>query len=740
MRRWLARPRSLSYRLTLLVLAIGAQVLLVIGLSYADQLAERRRLELEGLTRSARNSASVLEGFLRSLDSTTFAGAGLLARSPDAFDQATYGPYLASITQHYRELRALFITDRDGKVVVSASGEGIGIDLSSRPYMQVLKTDVDRVWSGSIAGLQSGDITVAFGRPVRTSAGSVRGYLITAFYPERLIQTLKIDLPPDAQLVLIDERGRLLYATDRTEPARTEIDLTDAPGVRDALGGGVVTIDGTETPFQGGARYGALVPIPRTGWVLGVTRPLAALEAEAFSRLAANAAAVIASILFAAAVAAYLANRLARPLRELSTSAAAIARGERPVIPTFNGTVEVEQLSETMRTMQTAIASREDDLRQQQLRLRESDARLRATVEVALDAVVTMDEAGRIIEWNPGAQATFGWSRDEVLGRTMVETIIPVRYRPLHLEGLRRFLQTGSGKVLNRRIEIEALHRDGHEFPVELAISPIRLDRKFLFTGFIRDITSRRRIDEVQTAALVEVQEALRLRDEFLAAAAHDLRTPMTTIKGHLQLIRRRLGEPVSDPIATSLAQLDRGTAKMIDLINELLDIARIRTGQPPSLDLREVDLVALTQNVADAFAGQAPRHEVTIRAVVPRLVGIWDPVRLERMLTNLVSNAIKYSPDGGQVTLTATEESDRGVRWAVVSVSDQGMGIPEADLPRLFTRFFRASNVEGIEGTGIGLEATRRIVELHRGTIQVSSREAAGSTFTVRLPMAAGR
>ena len=740
MRRWLARPRSLSSRLTLLVLAIGAQVLLVIGLSYADQLAERRRLELEGLTRSARNGASVLDGFLRSLDSTTFAAAGLLARSPDAFDQATYGPYLASITQQYTELRALFITDKDGKVLVSASGEGIGIDISSRPYMPALKADVDRVWSGSIAGLQSGDITVAFGRPVRTSAGSVRGYLITAFYPERLIQTLKFDLPPDAQLVLIDERARLLYATDRTEPARTEIDLTDAPGVRDALGGGVVTIDGTETPFQGGARYGALVPVPRTGWVLGVTRPLAALEAEAFSRLAGNAAVVVAGILFAAALAAYLANRLARPLRELSTSAAAIARGERPLIPPFRGTVEVEQLSETMRTMQTAIASREDDLHQEQVRLRESDARLRATVEVALDAVVTMDEAGRIVEWNPAAQTTFGWSRDEVVGRTMVDTIIPLRYRPLHIEGLRRFLETGNGKVLNRRIEIEALHRDGHEFPVELAISPIRLDQKFVFTGFIRDITSRRRIDEVQTAALVEVQEALRLRDEFLAAAAHDLRTPMTTIKGHLQLIRRRLGDPLPGPIATSLAHLDRGTARMVDLINELLDIARIRAGQPPSLDLLEVDLVALTRNVADAYSGQSPRHEVTFRAVVPKLVGIWDPVRLERMLSNLVSNAIKYSPEGGRVTLAATEESDGDVRWAVVSVSDEGVGIPEADLPRLFTRFFRASNVEGIEGTGIGLEATRRIVELHRGTIEVSSREGAGSTFTVRLPMAAGR
>src|SRR5882762_1163563 len=355
-------PMSLSTRLTVLVAILGIPVLLIIGLSYADQVRERRASELDTATRSARNGASIVEGFLRDLENTTFAMAGVLATATK-YDQATYGAYLASLTKAYPELRAYFITDPSGKVVASASGEGIGVDLSTRPYLPPLKAGVDRVWSGSISGLQSGDITVAFGRPIRATDGTVRGFVILAFYPERVLQTLRVDFPPDAQLALIDEKGRLLYASDRTEPATTEIDLIDQPGVRDALQGKVVPVDGVATPLSTDRRYGALAPIARTGWVLAITRPLAALENELLSRLVGDAAAVLGTLVLAALLAAYVANRLARPLRQLSRSAVAIGRGDRPVIPQLTGGAEVEQLSAAMRTMQEAVAHREDDLR-----------------------------------------------------------------------------------------------------------------------------------------------------------------------------------------------------------------------------------------------------------------------------------------------------------------------------------------------------------------------------------------
>jgi len=356
-------PWSLSTRLTLLVAILAIPVLLIISLSYADQVRERRASELDTATRSARNGASIVDGFLRDLENTTFAMAGVLASSTQPYDQATFGAYLASLTKAYPELRAFFITDTNGKVLASASGEGIGVDLSTRPYLPPLKAGADRVWSGSISGLQSGDITVAFGRPIRATDGTVRGFVILAFYPERVLQTLRVDFPPDAQLALIDERGSLVYASDRTEPAAKEIDLVDQPGVRDALQGKVVPIDGVATPLSSDRRYGALVPIARTGWVLAMTRPLAALEAELLTRLVGDAAAVLGTLLVAALLAAYVANRLARPLRELSRSAAAIGRGERPIIPQLAGGAEVAQLSAAMRAMQAAVAHREDDLR-----------------------------------------------------------------------------------------------------------------------------------------------------------------------------------------------------------------------------------------------------------------------------------------------------------------------------------------------------------------------------------------
>ena len=229
--------------------------------------------------------------------------------------------------------------------------------------MASLKGGADHVWSGSITGLQSGDITVAFGRPIRGTDGSTRGFVIIAFYPERVLQALRVDVPPDAQLALIDERGRLVYASDRREPATTEIDLIDAPGVRDALQGKLVPVDGVATPLSSDRRYGAMVPIARTGWALAMTRPLAALESELFTRLVGDAALVLGTLLVAGLLAAYAANRLARPLRQLSRSAVAIGRGDRPTIPQLTGDAEVEQLSSAMRTMQAAVAHREDDLR-----------------------------------------------------------------------------------------------------------------------------------------------------------------------------------------------------------------------------------------------------------------------------------------------------------------------------------------------------------------------------------------
>jgi signal transduction histidine kinase len=168
-----------------------------------------------------------------------------------------------------------------------------------------------------------------------------------------------------------------------------------------------------------------------------------------------------------------------------------------------------------------------------------------------------------------------------------------------------------------------------------------------------------------------------------------------------------------------------------------VLDAARLQEGRPLELDRRPTDLVALARRAAAECQQTTGRHRIRCEAQVPRLVGRWDAARLERVLGNLLDNAVKYSPGGTEITLTVA----RSGATAVVAVRDRGVGIPAGDLPRVFERFYRGSNVAGrIGGTGLGLAGVKRIVEQHGGTIEVESVEGVGSTFTVRLPLRARR
>ena len=250
---------------------------------------------------------------------------------------------------------------------------------------------------------------------------------------------------------------------------------------------------------------------------------------------------------------------------------------------------------------------------------------------------------------------------------------------------------------------------------------------------------ARRAAQAVDNARLYrEVQTALHTRDEFLSSAAHDLKTPLTSIKGLAQLAQRRAARmqmAESDKIVETLDRIEFSATRMTRLINELLDVARLQMGQPLEIERRSTDLVALSSQTVAEHQALTERHQIQVESHAAHLIGAWDAARLERVLGNLLSNAIKYSPDGGEVLVSVgLDPSDE--RVALVVVRDHGVGIPPGDLPRIFERFHRAANVTGqIPGTGIGLAAAHHIVEQHGGTIEVQSNVGEGSTFTVRLP-----
>lgn len=225
---------------------------------------------------------------------------------------------------------------------------------------------------------------------------------------------------------------------------------------------------------------------------------------------------------------------------------------------------------------------------------------------------------------------------------------------------------------------------------------------------------------------------------EMLATISHDLKNPLTRIKGLAQVLQRRLARDRSlDPaqIHDALAQIDRTVGKMTIALNELVETAHVPAGEAPALECRWTDLVAVVRHLVEEYQQATEHHRISLHTEEPELVGTWDAPRLERAVSNLISNAVKYSPGGGEIVVRLERAEPEG--WAVLQVRDEGIGIPTADLPRIFEGTHRAANAVGrIAGTGMGLPAVRQTVEQHGGIVVADSQEGRGTTVTVWLPL----
>lgn len=241
------------------------------------------------------------------------------------------------------------------------------------------------------------------------------------------------------------------------------------------------------------------------------------------------------------------------------------------------------------------------------------------------------------------------------------------------------------------------------------------------------------RLFEAERRAHAQTESALHLRDEFLAIAAHELKTPMTSIRGHAQLLQRiftRTGSLPTDLLTRSIGAIDRETAKLSRLIEQLLDVSRIERGRL-SVTPAPTDLNDLIAGVVAAFQSQTTKHTLDFRASEPVVCPV-DPLRFEQIVRNLVDNAIKYSPDGGPVWLDLGR--DRSGR-VVLAVTDRGLGIPEEHRGKIFERFYQAHAQSYQSGLGLGLAITREIIDLHGGEIHAEFPPEGGTRFVVRLP-----
>ncbi len=361
--------------------------------------------------------------------------------------------------------------------------------------------------------------------------------------------------------------------------------------------------------------------------------------------------------------------------------------------------------------------------------LRVSEERARRVIEGAHEAFVSIDGRGTITDWNAQAERVFGWGRDEAIGRSLAETIIPERFREPHRQGLRRFLEVGKGEMVDKLLALDALHRDGHELPVELTIAPQRVPGGWQFNAFIRDVTERKRLEAERDRFNAELERSNEELEQFAYVASHDLTEPLRTIGGFVQLLQHRYRGKLDEQGDRFIEATASGVERMEAMIDALLKLSRI--GQTKV----GVELVDCEQAVEQASLNLRPvisEHKAKLQVgELPEFLG--EPALIGELFQNLISNAVKYGDPESPVVSVSAERIDG--EW-IFSVEDNGAGIDPKQATRVFEMFKRLHDRDQA-GAGIGLAICKRIVDKHGGRIWVEPRSDGGSAFRFAIPAA---
>jgi two-component system sensor histidine kinase/response regulator len=363
--------------------------------------------------------------------------------------------------------------------------------------------------------------------------------------------------------------------------------------------------------------------------------------------------------------------------------------------------------------------------------LLESSETLHSVIATAMDAVVLTDANGIITDWNARAEEILGWAKEEACGRDLQHMIAPFKYLDGSVSSLRQFLLLKNGTALHSLIETTAIHRDGHEFPIELTVALIRIKGKRAFSCFIHDVSARHERDEALRAANLRAEAASRAKSDFLANMSHEIRTPMNSILGMAYLT---LKTDLTPKQHNYLEKIHYSGQHLLGIINDILDFSKIEAGK---LRIETVDLklYEVIENITNMLVGKAAEKglalDFQIDAGIPaHLRG--DPLRLGQVLINYVSNAIKFTETGG-VTIHAMKIEENASNVLLrFDVSDTGIGISEEGIANLFQLFQQAdtSTTRKFGGTGLGLAISKQLSELMGGAVGVESEVGKGSTF----------
>ncbi len=363
--------------------------------------------------------------------------------------------------------------------------------------------------------------------------------------------------------------------------------------------------------------------------------------------------------------------------------------------------------------------------------IKKADDKFRGLLESAPDAMIIVNQTGKIELINGQAEKLFGYQREELYGQR-IEILIPQRFRPNHPGHRDGYFTSPKSRPMGAALELFALRKDGTEFPAEISLSPIQTPDGTLVTAAIRDMTERKRMLEEQNRRM---QETNRLKSEFLANMSHELRTPLNAIIGFSELMYHEKVGPLSADHKEYLGDILTSGRHLLQLINDVLDITKVEAGK---MEFRPeiIDLSKVTAEVKDILRGLAGSKKIQMETEVDPSLSrvVLDSSKYKQVLYNYLSNAIKFSPEGGNITVRLKPEGADQFR---LEVADKGIGIEAKDIHKLFIEFQQldAGTAKKYAGTGLGLALTKRIVEAQGGTVGVKSEIGKGSVFFAVLP-----
>lgn len=357
-----------------------------------------------------------------------------------------------------------------------------------------------------------------------------------------------------------------------------------------------------------------------------------------------------------------------------------------------------------------------------------SEETKRLIMDSALDAIICINDQGRITVWTPQAEKTFGWKEVEVVGKLLADTIVPVQHRQSHTNGMANYLRTGEGPVLNKMIEITAINREGTEFPVELSIVPFEQNGQSFFCGFIRDITERKKAEQKVQRYLNELKVSNTELERFAYIASHDLQEPLRMVSSFLSLLEEEMDGQLDETKKQYIDFAVDGAERMKALIQALLQYSRVGA--------HKEEFILTDLNEVASYVNQVLGEDI----LKNNAMLTWKPLPhlkvhktlINQLFLNLVSNALKYRSDRNpEIEVGSVEKPDHYIFY----VKDNGLGIETKYFDKIFVIFQRLHNKSEYSGTGIGLAICKKIVEVHNGKIWIESEPGKGSVFYFSIP-----